>query len=93
DEPTASLDPKTSRQIMRLIVELCEERNLAAIVNIHDVALAMMFVSRVVGLENGAVVFDGSPKELNEEVLTKIYGEEDWSETIQKVEDDDEDAA
>ncbi|MBV1865802.1 MAG: phosphonate ABC transporter ATP-binding protein [Rhodobacteraceae bacterium] len=38
DEPTASLDPKTSRQIMRLICELCEERNLAAIVNIHGVA-------------------------------------------------------
>jgi len=89
DEPTASLDPKTSRQIMRLIVELCEERNLAAIVNIHDVALAQMFVSRVVGLENGAVVFDGSPTELTDEVLTQIYGEEDWSETIQKVEGED----
>jgi len=94
DEPTASLDPKTSRQIMRLIVELCEERDLAAIVNIHDVALAQMFVSRIVGLENGAVVFDGSPSDLTEEVLTQIYGEEDWSETIQKFEDDDnEDAA
>ncbi|MEM1318165.1 MAG: phosphonate ABC transporter ATP-binding protein, partial [Pseudomonadota bacterium] len=39
DEPTASLDPKTSRQIMRLICELCAERGLAAIINIHDVAL------------------------------------------------------
>ena len=44
DEPTASLDPKTSRQIMRLICELCKERGLAAIINIHDVALAQMFV-------------------------------------------------
>jgi phosphonate transport system ATP-binding protein len=93
DEPTASLDPKTSRQIMRLIVELCEERDLAAIVNIHDVALAQMFVSRVVGLENGTVVFDGAPDELTEDVLTRIYGEEDWSETIQKFEDDDEEDA
>ncbi|MEE9427455.1 MAG: phosphonate ABC transporter ATP-binding protein [Paracoccaceae bacterium] len=93
DEPTASLDPKTSRQIMRLIVELCQERELAAIVNIHDVALAQMFVSRVVGLEKGAVVFDGSPEELTEEVLTQIYGEEDWSETIEKVEDEEEDQA
>jgi phosphonate transport system ATP-binding protein len=91
DEPTASLDPKTSRQIMRLITELCAERNLAAIVNIHDVALAQMFVQRIVGLERGSVVFDGSPKDLTEDVLTRIYGEEDWSETIQKV--DEEDAA
>ncbi|MBV1927731.1 MAG: phosphonate ABC transporter ATP-binding protein [Rhodobacteraceae bacterium] len=90
DEPTASLDPKTSRQIMRLITELCAERGLAAIVNIHDVALAQMFVSRVVGLEKGTVVFDGAPDDLTETVLTRIYGEEDWSETIQKVEDNDE---
>ncbi len=93
DEPTASLDPKTSRQTMRLIVELCEERELAAIVNIHDVALAQMFVQRIVGLDKGTVVFDGAPNDLTEDVLTKIYGEEDWSETIQKVEDDDEEDA
>ena len=90
DEPTASLDPKTSRQIMRLITELCGERELAAIVNIHDVALAQMFVSRVVGLERGTVVFDGSPEALTEEVLTRIYGEEDWSETIQAANEDEE---
>jgi phosphonate transport system ATP-binding protein len=90
DEPTASLDPKTSRQIMRLIVELCEERQLATIVNIHDVALAQMFVQRIVGLDQGSVVFDGPPKDLTEDVLTRIYGEEDWSDTIQKVKDDDD---
>ena len=90
DEPTASLDPKTSRQIMRLICELCQERNLAAIINIHDVALAQMFVQRVVGLRFGAVKFDGPPENLTSEVLTMIYGEEDWEATIEKVEDDDE---
>lgn len=89
DEPTASLDPKTSREIMRLITEMCAERDLAAIVNIHDVALAQMFVSRVVGLENGTVVFDGAPDELTPEVLTRIYGEEDWAETIETVDEAD----
>ena len=90
DEPTASLDPKTSRQIMRLIRELCEERGLAAIINIHDVALAQMFSERVVGLKLGEIVYDGSPEGLTPEVLTEIYGEEDWEKTIEKVEDDDE---
>ena len=90
DEPTASLDPKTSRQIMRLIKELCEERGLAAIINIHDVMLAQMFCERIVGLELGAIVYDGPPDNLTPEVLTRIYGEEDWSETIGKVEDEDE---
>jgi len=90
DEPTASLDPKTSRQIMRLICELCEERGLAAIINIHDVLLAQMFSQRVVGLELGSIVYDGPPNGLTPEVLTDIYGEEDWSETIRAVEEDEE---
>lgn len=84
DEPTASLDPKTSRQIMRLITELCAERKLAAIVNIHDVALAQMFVQRVIGLRFGVIEFDGLPTALTPEVLTAVYGEEDWQATIRK---------
>jgi phosphonate transport system ATP-binding protein len=90
DEPTASLDPKTSRQIMRLICELCEERQLAAIINIHDVLLAQMFARRVVGLQLGEIVYDGPADGLGPEDLTKIYGEEDWSATIRKVDDDEE---
>lgn len=78
DEPTASLDPKTSRQIMRLIRELCDEHELAAIINIHDVALARQFADRIVGLRAGRIVFDGSPEDLDAETLTTIYGEEDW---------------
>ena len=91
DEPTASLDPKTSRQIMRLINELCAERGLTAIINIHDVLLAQMFSQRIVGLALGKVVYDGNPDGLTPEVLTQIYGEEDWSATIEKVDDEDED--
>jgi len=89
DEPTASLDPKTSRQIMRLVCELCKERNLSAIINIHDVMLAQMFAERIVGLKLGEIVYDGPPDGLTAEVLTEIYGEEDWEATIRKVEDED----
>jgi phosphonate transport system ATP-binding protein len=90
DEPTASLDPKTARQIMRLIVELAHERGTPALVNIHDVALAQTFADRVVGLREGRVVFDGAPDRLDHEALTEIYGEEDWSTTIRKAEDDEQ---
>lgn len=79
DEPTASLDPKTSRQVMRLLMELATEHELTVIVNIHDVALAQLFVPRIVGLRAGAIVFDGSPAELTDDRLTEIYGEEDWT--------------
>ena len=90
DEPTASLDPKTSRQIMRLLVELAHERGTPALVNIHDVGLAQSFADRIVGLAEGQIVFDGTAQQVTAQVLTEIYGEEDWSTTIRKVEEDDD---
>lgn len=93
DEPTASLDPKTSRQIMRLICEICAERNLPAIINIHDVALAQMFVDRIIGLRAGEVVFDGSPGALTNDVLSRIYGDEDWNAQRKAAAEDAQDAA
>ena len=88
DEPTASLDPKTARQIMRLIRELAAERARPALINIHDVALAQDYSDRVIGLKSGRVAFDGPPSGLTPAVLTEIYGEEDWSRTIRKAEDE-----
>ena len=78
DEPTASLDPRTSRQIMRLITEICRESRLPAIVNIHDVVLARQFSDRIIGLKAGRIVFDCPPAQLTEAALTDIYGAEDW---------------
>jgi phosphonate transport system ATP-binding protein len=78
DEPTASLDPRTSRQIMRLISELCAEQGLPAIINIHDVPLAQRYCRRVVGLRQGRIVYDGRADGLSAGVLTEIYGAEDW---------------
>ncbi len=92
DEPTASLDPKTSRQIMRLLQEICRERNLPTIINIHDVVLAQGFTERIVGLRAGEVVFDGPPTALDEAALTEIYGEEDWTQ-MQKAAQEDREAA
>lgn len=91
DEPTASLDPKTSRQIMRLLLELAAEHGLSAIINIHDVPLAQMFISRIVGLRRGEIVFDGPTSDLTPDVLTTIYGEEDWA--PQATEEADEEVA
>tara|TARA_R100001369_G_scaffold64130_3_gene91256 strand:- start:15838 stop:16146 length:309 start_codon:yes stop_codon:yes gene_type:complete len=72
---------------MRLIRELCAERELAAIINIHDVALAQQFADRIVGLRAGEIVFDGLPSELTSEILTTIYGEEDWDTTPEPMDD------
>jgi phosphonate transport system ATP-binding protein len=78
DEPTSSLDPKTSVEIMTLMSDLAAERRIPAIVNIHNVALARRFATRIIGLSGGAVVFDGAPEALNDSFLKQIYGGESW---------------
>src|SRR5499426_4335825 len=80
DEPTSSLDPKTSVEIMELIARRAGERDIPAIVNIHNVALAQRFADRVIGMSKGEVVFDGKPAALEDEHLIKIYGGEGWLE-------------
>ena len=94
DEPTASLDPRTAHQVMGLLADLCDEHDLAAIINIHDVPLAKEYTDRILGLNAGQLVFDGPPAELTDEVLPDIYGGEDWSahgeQSADEEDDDDE---
>lgn len=78
DEPTSSLDPKTSVEIMTLMADLGRRRGIPIIVNIHNVALAARFADRVIGLCRGEVVFDGPPRALSDEMLKAIYGGQDW---------------
>ena len=80
DEPTSSLDPKTSVEIMELIARRAGERDIPAIVNIHNVGLARRFADRIVGMSKGAIVFDGPPRALEDSHLLQIYGGEGWLE-------------
>jgi phosphonate transport system ATP-binding protein len=78
DEPTSSLDPKTSVEIMALVRSLSERHGFPVIINIHNVELARRFADRVVGMTGGRVVFDGAPDSITDEHLKSIYGGEDW---------------
>src|SRR5207247_8706393 len=80
DEPTSSLDPKTSAEIMELIARRAGERDIPVIVNIHNVELARRFADRIVGMAKGEIVFDGEPRALEDEHLIAIYGGEGWLE-------------
>ena len=90
DEPTSGLDPKTAMIIMKLIGDLAKEKGIPAIINIHDVKLGQEYADRIIGMADGIIVFDGPPTKVTAETLTMIYGEEDWSKTIRKVEDGEE---
>lgn len=78
DEPTSSLDPKTSVEIMQLLVEMGQNLGIPILINMHDVTLAKKFATRVVGMSAGRVVFDDAPGALTDAVLQQIYGGEDW---------------
>ena len=78
DEPTSSLDPKTSVEIVELMQKLAAERGIPVIINIHDVELGKRFASRVIGMSQGTVVFDGLPENLTDRDLATIYGGESW---------------
>jgi phosphonate transport system ATP-binding protein len=80
DEPTSSLDPKTSVEIMELIARRAVEREIPVIINIHNVELARRFADRIIGMSKGEIVFDGPPNALKDEHLLKIYGGEGWLE-------------
>jgi phosphonate transport system ATP-binding protein len=78
DEPTSSLDPRTSVEIMELMTGLARERGIPLIVNMHDVDLARRFAQRVLGMAAGRLVFDGPPPQLTDKHLSAIYGGEKW---------------
>lgn len=76
DEPVASLDPITANSVMNLLKEINEKDRITMVINLHDVSLAKKFATRIIGISNGHVVFNGKPSELSEADLLNIYGSE-----------------
>jgi phosphonate transport system ATP-binding protein len=73
DEPVASLDPVTSEEIMGLLREICDRDGITVVVNLHQVDLARRYADRIIGLNAGRLVFDGTPCQLSDQVLETIY--------------------
>lgn len=73
DEPTASLDPKTSEQIMGLLRDLARELKLPVLINIHNVTEAKEYTDRIVGMRYGRIIFDDLPSALDQTAMDEIY--------------------
>lgn len=74
DEPVASLDPTTSRQVLRLIHDICKDAGITAVVSLHQVELCKEFADRVIGISAGSRVFDGTVGQLSDKDIEAIYG-------------------
>jgi phosphonate transport system ATP-binding protein len=74
DEPVASLDPVTTISVMNDFKKINEDYKITIVSNMHHVDLALKYANRIIGIRDGEIVFDGAPKDVNDEVLLKIYG-------------------
>lgn len=73
DEPVASLDPELSLQVMEDLARVAREVGVLTLINIHQVELAKQFCERIIGIAQGRVVFDGTPAELDDDAMDRIY--------------------
>ncbi len=74
DEPVASLDPVTGRQIVELLRNIQQRQGVTVLMNSHNLELARTYSDRLLGLREGRVVFDGPPDALDADALFRVYG-------------------
>ncbi len=74
DEPIASLDPESSRNVMEILARINREDGCTVVVSLHQVDMAMRYCPRVVALHQGRVVYDGPTSALTPELLRRLYG-------------------
>ena len=76
DEPIASLDPVSARNVMELLAELNTDDGLTVVVTLHQVDYARRYCARTVALNKGHIVYDGPSEGLTKDKLIEIYGPE-----------------
>ena len=73
DEPVSSLDPVTAKQVMDDFKRINKEMNISILINIHHVELALEYADRIIGIQDGKIVYDGKAENVNNEILDRIY--------------------
>ncbi|MCK9170869.1 MAG: phosphonate ABC transporter ATP-binding protein [Treponema sp.] len=73
DEPIASLDPASAKLIMDELMNMNKKTGITCLLNLHQVQTAKDYSDRIIGINNGRIVFDGKPKQLNDKIIAEIY--------------------
>jgi len=76
DEPVASLDPVLAHSILQYLEQLNKQDGITVLCSLHFLDLVHRYATRVIGLKDGELVFDGLPKELTRQRFKEVYGEE-----------------
>ena len=74
DEPVASLDPASSQRVLKILKQICDTKNIPVIINLHQVDLAQQYADRIIGIQDGHLVFDGKSDDFSLDIAQTIYG-------------------
>lgn len=74
DEPIASLDPESARNVMELLAQMNRARGCTVVVSLHQVEFAIKYCPRTIALHRGRVVYDGPSAALTPQLLGELYG-------------------
>ena len=73
DEPVSALDPKSAKKVMGILKKVNETYGVTVIANLHHLEYAREYCDRIIGVNNGTVVFDDKSEKLTDELVEKIY--------------------
>ncbi|EOR24332.1 phosphonate ABC transporter ATP-binding protein [Cytobacillus oceanisediminis] len=76
DEPIASLDPNSAKVIMDHLQNISSKMGITVLVNLHQVDVALKYSDKIIGINSGQVVYNGSPNNITKEDIQRIYGSE-----------------
>jgi phosphonate transport system ATP-binding protein len=76
DEPVASLDPVLAHSIMQYLEEINKKDGVTVLCSLHFLDLVHRYSDRVIALNNGQLVFDGLPAEIDNKKFKEIYGKD-----------------
>jgi phosphonate transport system ATP-binding protein len=76
DEPVASLDPVLAHTIMQYLEQINKEEGVMILCSLHFLDLVHRYADRAIALNEGLLMFDGAPGEIDDEKFKEIYGKE-----------------
>ncbi|MFT8708338.1 MAG: phosphonate ABC transporter ATP-binding protein [Sporolactobacillus sp.] len=74
DEPIASLDPTSSKNIMDHLKNISNNLGITVLINLHQLEVALRYSDRIIGISQGRIVYDGLPGDITNQDIVKIYG-------------------
>lgn len=76
DEPVSALDPATANSIMQYLEQMKEEDGVTVVCALHFLSLARRYGTRILALNDGEIVFEGLPTDIDAAKFKEIYGED-----------------